>query len=552
MSVSTTTVRNRYTGNGATSSYSFTFRIEEESDLLVTVRHPTTYAETTLTLTTDYTVSGEGEDAGGSITLVNSSQAWLTSGALTSGYIIVLRRNFDITNEASFKNQGAYYPERLDAAFDRATRISQQQQDQLTRALKAPETDDTSGLDLSLPCVTERASKFLAFDADGNPIAADGVTETPVSAFMETVLDDTTAAAAQTTLGISAFAQTLLDDASANAAQGTLGVSPNAENVIINGNFNFWQRGTSLGVTTAAKNYQADRWFVYASTTSGSPSFTYSRQTASLAGSQYCARVQRVAANTYANGVALVQGIESVNCYPLQGRTVTLRFYARRGANFSGASNYLSAYLIGGTGTDETPLNTYTGEGTIAGSSSIALTTSWQLVELSGTFSSTYNEARVAFVYNTVGTAGAADYFEIAQVMVYPGPAGLPFRRAGNTVAGELQLCQRYYEKSYQVDTNPGTNATPGNMAIMSYLTTAVVMGPVVFRAMKRIDPTITLYSYAGTSGKVAQMNGTSDIGNTMSIGFQHQGGFNRVNDSGTPFSAATSYWFNWTADAEL
>jgi hypothetical protein len=47
-------------------------------------------------------------------------------------------------------------------------------------------------------------------------------------------------------------------------------------------------------------------------------------------------------------------------------------------------------------------------------------------------------------------------------------------------------------------------------------------------------------------------MNGTSDIGNTMSIGFQHQGGFNRVNDSGTPFSAATSYWFNWTADAEL
>lgn len=233
MSVSETTARNRYTGNGATSTYSYTFPITETSDLLVTVRN-TSNVETTLVLDTDYSVTGQGEDAGGTVVLINASQTWLTSGFLTSGYILVIRRNFSLTQPADIRNQGDFYPETHEDAFDRGILIDQQQQDQLTRAIKAPETDNLSSIDMTLPCAADRASQFLAFDSSGNPIAsAGGISGSlTVSAFMETVLDDASASAALTTLGVSNYAQTLLDDSTSGEALTTLGVSTFAKTVL--------------------------------------------------------------------------------------------------------------------------------------------------------------------------------------------------------------------------------------------------------------------------------------------------------------------------------
>lgn len=201
-----------YTGNGAANNYSFTYKIFNQGDLLVTVRHPTTGVETPLTITTDYTVT-IASNGTGSITLVNASQAWLTGGFLTTAWKIVIRRVVDITQETDIRNQGAFFPETHENAFDYMTMISQQLKDEIGRSVKVAETDDP--LTTTLPTATERAGRFLAFDANGEPIAATALTGTPVSSFMETLLDDSNATDARTTLGFTGSGGTV---ATANIA----------------------------------------------------------------------------------------------------------------------------------------------------------------------------------------------------------------------------------------------------------------------------------------------------------------------------------------------
>lgn len=200
MTISSTTNRMpNYVGTSLVSTYSYTFRIFDEGDLLLTVKD-TTDAETTLVLTTDYTVSGVGDLGGGSITLVNGSQAWLTSGFLTTGYELSIRRLVDLVQATDIRNQGSFFPETHENAFDYLTMIDQGQQDEIGRSIKAPESDDTAIGDL--PPAASRASQYLAFDANGDPIAVTALSDTlSATAFIQTFLDDADAATARTTLG---------------------------------------------------------------------------------------------------------------------------------------------------------------------------------------------------------------------------------------------------------------------------------------------------------------------------------------------------------------
>lgn len=200
MTIPATKSRNDYVGNGATSVYSYNFRIFSATDLLVT-RRDLQGAETSLVYPTDYTVSGVGSPSGGSITLV--------AGALSSGYVLTIRRYVELTQETDIRNQGAFYPETHEDTFDYLTMIDLQQQDELDRSLKFSETDPSNG---NIPGSFDRAGKFLAFDQDGSPIASAGVSEVPVSSFMATVLDDPTAAAARASLGFSGAGGTVATD----------------------------------------------------------------------------------------------------------------------------------------------------------------------------------------------------------------------------------------------------------------------------------------------------------------------------------------------------
>lgn len=171
MTISSTTNRVDYTGNSSTATYNYTFRIFDEDDLTVTVRHPTTFVETTLVIATDYTVTGVSDLSGGTIVLVNASQAWLTTGFLTTSWHLTIRRVRDLKQETDIRNQGEFFPETHEDAFDHFIMVDQQQQDELNRSIKTSETDSSSGL--TIPIATERANKYLAFDSSGDPVAVD-------------------------------------------------------------------------------------------------------------------------------------------------------------------------------------------------------------------------------------------------------------------------------------------------------------------------------------------------------------------------------------------
>ena len=151
MSLSSAVSRVSYTGNGAVSSYSYTFRIIDDDDLLVTVRD-TSDVETTLTKTTHYTVTGVGSGSGGSVVLVNGGFAWQDGdGDLLTNYVISIRRVRPLTQLTDIRNAGDFYPETHEDAFDHAVMIAQQHQDEIDRSIKLPESINPADFDGTLP-----------------------------------------------------------------------------------------------------------------------------------------------------------------------------------------------------------------------------------------------------------------------------------------------------------------------------------------------------------------------------------------------------------------
>lgn len=305
-------------------------------------------------------------------------------------------------------------------------------------------------------------------------------------------------------------------------------------NVLINGDFKVWQRGTSFTVTTGSP-YTADRWCV---TPGGTANFSASRQTASLDGFQYCLRFQRTASNTNTSALYLSQPVETVNSVPLANKQVSFSFYARAGANFSAASSALNVRIVTGTGTDGNYLAaTLTGQA-FQLDTTATLTTSWQRFTYSVLIPSGVNQVQPVFFYTPVGTAGAADYYEITGVQLEQNYQATPFEQ--RPIGVELALCQRYYQRlSYQTSNYFAIGQVyPTNNAY------AVVDLPTTLRT-PATSITVSGTTFALDSGgvgrgiTVAMANAT-----TGNIGINATGSFNLTNGHAAllAFSTAPNY----------
>lgn len=154
MTISSTTNSIRHVGNASTATYSYPFKVFAASHLRV-VKTTAAGVDSTLALTTDYTVTGVGESSGGTITLV--------AGNLPTNDVIVIRRVVPLTQETDLTNGTAFYAETHEAVFDKLMMAIQQLDYDNDRSVLAPET--WNGATLSFPAPS--AGKAIAWNDAG-------------------------------------------------------------------------------------------------------------------------------------------------------------------------------------------------------------------------------------------------------------------------------------------------------------------------------------------------------------------------------------------------
>jgi hypothetical protein len=325
------------------------------------------------------------------------------------------------------------------------------------------------------------------------------------------------------------------------------GYTASFKNRLINGSFDIWQRGTSFS-NPANGQYGADRWAMLW----GTANRTHSRQ-AGFDGSLYCYRVQRNVGASDTSFSNLFQIIESFNMLDLRGQTVTLSFSARCGANYSSTGNALLVAMQTGIVADQ-GFNQYWSPGwtgvTSPLSNSVVLTTTAQRFSFTFTIPSNALEAGVSFQYVSAGgTAGAADFFEVTNVQLELGSVATSFDYL--PFSTELILCQRYYEKSYDINTLPGSFGVAGNWTSVGG--NSYPRSVTRFAVEKRVVPTMVFWSdNNGTVGHGTVWNNGAVSNANMSNVFVTTKLVGPELNLATTLSARAHFYYNWVAEAEL
>ena len=156
MTVSSSTARVSYSGNGSTQAFAVPFYFLSSSHLLVTLRS-SAGVETPQVLGTNYTVTGAGVLTGGTVTMTT---------APASGATLVIVRNVPLTQETDLQPNDRLPAETLEQTVDKLTMITQQLDEASDRAIKFP-VSDSSSFDTTLPVSSTRAGKYFKFGSTG-------------------------------------------------------------------------------------------------------------------------------------------------------------------------------------------------------------------------------------------------------------------------------------------------------------------------------------------------------------------------------------------------
>ena len=135
MTVSSETNKVTYSCDGATTVFPYTFRILVNTDLQVILRTVADGSETTLVLTSAYSVSDVGEATGGNVTTV---------ATYSSAYQLVFRRGMPYTQTTDYIENDPFPAETHEKALDKVTMLTQQLQEISERSVTSSESGSTS------------------------------------------------------------------------------------------------------------------------------------------------------------------------------------------------------------------------------------------------------------------------------------------------------------------------------------------------------------------------------------------------------------------------
>ena len=338
-----------------------------------------------------------------------------------------------------------------------------------------------------------------------------------------------------------------LDDAQKPEIRGWLDLDLlRGYNRIINGDFDFWQRGNSQ---TSSGYGSADRWIssnTGTTKTASRQSFTPG-QTDVPGNPNYWMRHVVTSSAGASNGCVLIQKIEQVRTFA--GKKCTLTFYAKADSAKNIAVEFQQFY---GTGGSPTAANTDHVE-------TVSLTTAWQkisftvdLTSLTGTTLGTdgNNYLQIGFWFDagsdfnsrTNSLGNQSGTFDIAHVSLVEGDAtdeDDPF--SPRYIQQELALCQRYYEIG-------GIGAAGG------WTTTAAQLGIKFTTTKRNSTPTLTLTTSApqvsepGVATRTASGSSIIVFNRTANSAFFQLDGFSGA----TAGNAAALRGDYITIDAEL
>jgi hypothetical protein len=300
-------------------------------------------------------------------------------------------------------------------------------------------------------------------------------------------------------------------------------------NRIINGAMGIWQRGTS---STSAGYQTVDRWYENASNTT-----TFAQETSNLpSGFQYALKLTAGATAQ----MWIQQPIETKNCYDLQGQSVTLSVYLA-----ASVSTSVTLYLYYSTSTD----NPAAGSWTAVSSSTVTATSSY--ARYTATFTVPSNALTIMPQIITTSTVSSGTIVYITGVQLEAGTTASPFEYRSYGV--ELQLCQRYYQKSYNQSSAPGAATPIGMISLIVNGTGGTNYCQFTFPVPMRTAATISIWDGVGNSGKCSKYQAgawTNNLG-TIAAANIGESGYS-ISFDGTPFTTGIPHGTHYAASAEL